>query len=158
MNDQTSDVGVREAILTALKGVVKHAGQSLGTVVRERVYMLLMDLIHSEDDQLRISSSTIFGRFSLVSSVWSRFGNSYITHVNFIHFRAWISPAWPTAYIDWYSNNAVLLELSPSFLFYFIFFLSFLFSIFYAFLLWLSNINIAVLGRYSNLWSTKGSP
>lgn len=69
MNDQTSDVGVREAILTALKGVVKHAGQSLGTVVRERVYMLLMDLIHSEDDQLRISSSTIFGRFSLVSSV-----------------------------------------------------------------------------------------
>lgn len=62
---QTPDVGVREAILTALKGVVKHAGQSLGTVVRIRIYTLLMDLIHSEDEQLRISSSSIFGRFSL---------------------------------------------------------------------------------------------
>lgn len=68
MNEQTSDVGVCEAILTALKGVVKHAGQSLGTVVKTRIYVLLMDLIHSEDDQLRISSSIIFGRFSLVSS------------------------------------------------------------------------------------------
>ncbi|KAL3520591.1 hypothetical protein ACH5RR_018740 [Cinchona calisaya] len=61
---QASDIGVREAILTALKGVVKHAGQSVGTAVRTRIYMLLKDLIDNDDDHIRSSSASIFGIIS----------------------------------------------------------------------------------------------
>ncbi|XP_071922276.1 protein ILITYHIA-like isoform X1 [Coffea arabica] len=61
---QTSDVGVREAILTALKGVVKHAGQSVGIAARTRIYTILKDLIYNDDDQIRSSSASIFGIIS----------------------------------------------------------------------------------------------
>lgn len=61
---QTSDVGVREAILTALKGVVKHAGQSMGVAARTRIYTLLKDLIYNDDDQIRNLSASIFGTIS----------------------------------------------------------------------------------------------
>ncbi|KAL6953511.1 eIF-2-alpha kinase activator GCN1, partial [Sarracenia purpurea var. burkii] len=61
---QASDGGVREAILTALKGVLKHAGKSVSSTVRTRVYTLLKDLIYSDDDQIRASASSILGIIS----------------------------------------------------------------------------------------------
>ncbi|XP_019228337.1 PREDICTED: eIF-2-alpha kinase activator GCN1-like [Nicotiana attenuata] len=57
---QTSDVGIREATLTALKGVIKHAGGSVSIASRTRVYTLLNDLIHNDDDQIRSSAASIF--------------------------------------------------------------------------------------------------
>lgn len=66
---QTSDVGVREATLTALKGVVKHAGQSVGAAARTQICVLLKDLIYTDDDdQIRSSAATIFGIISLYSN------------------------------------------------------------------------------------------
>ncbi|THG08932.1 protein ILITYHIA [Camellia sinensis] len=61
---QVSDGGVREAILTALKGVLKHAGKSVSSSVRIRVYTLLKDLIYNDDDQIRASASSILGIIS----------------------------------------------------------------------------------------------
>ncbi|KAJ4845080.1 hypothetical protein Tsubulata_039395 [Turnera subulata] len=58
---QASDAGVREAILTALKGVLKHAGKSVSSIVRVRVFDQLKDLIHHDDDQVRISAASILG-------------------------------------------------------------------------------------------------
>ncbi|PPD70698.1 hypothetical protein GOBAR_DD32423 [Gossypium barbadense] len=61
---QASDSGVREAILTALKGVVKHAGKSVSPATRTRIYTLLKDLIHHDDDQVRMFASSILGVIS----------------------------------------------------------------------------------------------
>ncbi|KAM7532155.1 hypothetical protein LguiB_035565 [Lonicera macranthoides] len=61
---QASDGGVREAILTALKGVVKHAGKSVSNAVRTRLYAFLKDLIDNEDDQIRSSAASILGMIS----------------------------------------------------------------------------------------------
>ncbi|PHU00606.1 hypothetical protein BC332_30393 [Capsicum chinense] len=58
---QTSDAGIREATLTALKGVIKHAGESVSIASRTRVYILLKDLIHNDDDQIRNSAASILG-------------------------------------------------------------------------------------------------
>ncbi|KAJ6296634.1 hypothetical protein OIU78_022369 [Salix suchowensis] len=58
---QASDAGVREAILTALKGVLKHAGKSVSDPVRVRVFSQLKDLIHHDEDQVRISAASILG-------------------------------------------------------------------------------------------------
>ncbi|KAG6737610.1 hypothetical protein POTOM_059138 [Populus tomentosa] len=58
---QASDAGVREAILTALKGVLKHAGKSVSDPVRVRVFSQFKDLIHYDDDQVRISAASILG-------------------------------------------------------------------------------------------------
>ncbi|XP_019420925.1 PREDICTED: eIF-2-alpha kinase activator GCN1 isoform X4 [Lupinus angustifolius] len=58
---QGSDGGVREAILTALKGVVKHAGKCVSSAVRDRTYSVLKDLIHHDDDKVRIYAASIMG-------------------------------------------------------------------------------------------------
>lgn len=58
---QASESGVREAILTALKGVVKYAGKSVSSAVRTRVYTLLKELIYSDDDQIRLSAASTLG-------------------------------------------------------------------------------------------------
>ncbi|KHN43147.1 Translational activator GCN1 [Glycine soja] len=58
---QGSDGGVREAILTALKGVLKHAGKNLSSAVRTRFYSILKDLIHDDDDRVRTYASSILG-------------------------------------------------------------------------------------------------
>uniref|UniRef100_A0A6N2KG60 TOG domain-containing protein n=1 Tax=Salix viminalis TaxID=40686 RepID=A0A6N2KG60_SALVM len=58
---QASDAGVREAILTALKGVLKHAGKSVSDPVRVRVFSQLKDLIHHDEDQVRICAASILG-------------------------------------------------------------------------------------------------
>ncbi|KAH7543347.1 hypothetical protein FEM48_Zijuj02G0174600 [Ziziphus jujuba var. spinosa] len=61
---QASDGGIREAILSALKGVLKHAGKSISSAVRARIYNLLKDLIHHDDDQVRITAASILGILS----------------------------------------------------------------------------------------------
>lgn len=61
---QASDSGIREAVLTALKGVVKHAGISVGAAVRARVYTTLKDLIHNDDEQARRLAANILGIIS----------------------------------------------------------------------------------------------
>lgn len=71
MTVQASDSGVREAILTALKGVVKHAGKSVSPATRTRVYALLKDLIHHDDDQVRMFASSILGVISQVPYKYS---------------------------------------------------------------------------------------
>lgn len=72
MVQQTSDVGIREATLTALKGVIKHAGGSVSIASRTRVYTLLKDLIHNDDDQIRSSAASIFGIISQVRVILPR--------------------------------------------------------------------------------------
>ncbi|KAG7021005.1 Protein ILITYHIA [Cucurbita argyrosperma subsp. argyrosperma] len=61
---QASDGGIREATLIALKGVMKHAGKTVSSAVRTRVYTFLKDLIHHEDDQVRMSAASILGVIS----------------------------------------------------------------------------------------------
>ena len=63
---QASDGGVREAVLSALKGVLKHAGKSVSDAVRTRVYASMKDLIHNDDDQVRVSAASILGITSQV--------------------------------------------------------------------------------------------
>ncbi|KAK6915301.1 hypothetical protein RJ641_020418 [Dillenia turbinata] len=58
---QASEGGVREAILTALKGVLKHAGKSVSATVRNRVYDLLKGLVNNDEDYIRISTASILG-------------------------------------------------------------------------------------------------
>lgn len=69
---QVSDAGIREANLTALKGVVKYAGMNVSSAVKTRVYMLLKDMIHHDDDQVRISGADILGIISQVCQKCSR--------------------------------------------------------------------------------------
>ncbi|XP_073291108.1 protein ILITYHIA [Primulina huaijiensis] len=61
---QASEPAIREAILTALEGVIKNAGKSLSSVVVTRVHALLKDMIYNEDDQIRNSSAIILGILS----------------------------------------------------------------------------------------------
>lgn len=58
---QVSDGGVREAILSALKGVLKHAGKNVSSAVRDRVYSVLKELIHHDDDRVRMYAASILG-------------------------------------------------------------------------------------------------
>lgn len=66
MTVQASNGGVREAVLTALKGVLKHAGKSVSSAIRSRVCILLEDLIQLDEDQVRISSARVLGTVSKV--------------------------------------------------------------------------------------------
>src|SRR5689334_18748685 len=63
---QAADSGVREAILSAMRGVIKHAGKSIGPAVRIRIFDLLKDLMHHEDDHVRISATSMLGVLSQV--------------------------------------------------------------------------------------------
>ena len=47
--------------MTALKGVLKHAGKNVSVAVRSRIYSVLKDLIHHEDDQVRVYAESILG-------------------------------------------------------------------------------------------------
>ncbi|MED6131161.1 eIF-2-alpha kinase activator GCN1 [Stylosanthes scabra] len=58
---QGSDSGVREAILSALKGVLKYAGKNVSSAVRNRVYSVLKDLIHHDDEKVRAYAANILG-------------------------------------------------------------------------------------------------
>ncbi|GKB83641.1 protein ILITYHIA [Tanacetum coccineum] len=61
-----SNGGVREAILVALKDLVKHDGKSVSAPVKTRVNDLLKEMIYNDDDQIRSSSARILGIISEV--------------------------------------------------------------------------------------------
>ncbi|XP_058216318.1 protein ILITYHIA isoform X2 [Rhododendron vialii] len=61
---QASDGGVQDAILAALRGVLKHAGKSVSSTFRTRVYTALKDLIYNDEDQIRASASSMLGIIS----------------------------------------------------------------------------------------------
>ncbi|KAJ0966557.1 hypothetical protein J5N97_023474 [Dioscorea zingiberensis] len=61
---QASDGGVREAVLTALKGVIKHAGKSVSTTVRSRLCALLKDLLQVDDEEVQVSTAKVIGTLS----------------------------------------------------------------------------------------------
>lgn len=63
-----SDPAVKEAILTALEGVIKNAGKSLSSVVITRLHTQLKEMIYSEDDQMRSSAASILGILLQVKS------------------------------------------------------------------------------------------
>ena len=52
--------------MSALKGVLKHAGKSVSDAVRTRVYVTLKDLIRQDDEQVRVSAASILGITSQV--------------------------------------------------------------------------------------------
>ncbi|CAG7894016.1 unnamed protein product, partial [Brassica rapa] len=59
-----ADSGVREAILSAMRGVIKHAGKSIGPAVRIRIFDLIKELMHNDDDQVRIFATSMLGVLS----------------------------------------------------------------------------------------------
>ncbi|XP_078182456.1 putative protein kinase regulator ILITHYIA isoform X2 [Carex rostrata] len=61
---QGSDGGVRDAVLTALKGVIKHAGKSVSGAIRSRGCLLLRDILVLEDDDARSSAAKVIGLLS----------------------------------------------------------------------------------------------
>eukprot|EP00252_Welwitschia_mirabilis_P007794 TRINITY_DN19495_c0_g1_i1.p1 TRINITY_DN19495_c0_g1~~TRINITY_DN19495_c0_g1_i1.p1 ORF type:complete len:999 (+),score=244.81 TRINITY_DN19495_c0_g1_i1:58-2997(+) len=56
-----TDSGVKEAVLVALHGVLKHAGKSVTPSVVDRVIALLKDLLQSDEDQIRLRASGAVG-------------------------------------------------------------------------------------------------
>ncbi|KAH7283513.1 hypothetical protein KP509_34G010800 [Ceratopteris richardii] len=60
---QASSGGVQEAMLVALKGVLKHAGKSLSSPVLTRV-LSLQEYLCSEDDEVRGSAARALGMVS----------------------------------------------------------------------------------------------
>lgn len=63
---QISDGGIREAVLAALKGVVKHAGKSVSGAVRLRACSLVRDMLQLDDDEVRSSAAKVMGIISQV--------------------------------------------------------------------------------------------
>jgi len=53
-------------VLTALNGVIKHAGKRVSGVIRSRVCILLKDTIQLEDDEVRESAAKVMGTVSQV--------------------------------------------------------------------------------------------
>lgn len=61
---QTSEGGVQEAVLAALKGVMKHAGKSVSNAVRSRAVGLLKDLINLDNDKVQSFAARVLGTIS----------------------------------------------------------------------------------------------
>uniref|UniRef100_J3LSA3 TOG domain-containing protein n=1 Tax=Oryza brachyantha TaxID=4533 RepID=J3LSA3_ORYBR len=58
---QSGDDSVKESVLSALKGVVRHAGKSVSPVVRSRGCDLLKDLLQADADDVRSSAAKAIG-------------------------------------------------------------------------------------------------
>ncbi|KAL3681502.1 hypothetical protein R1sor_024458 [Riccia sorocarpa] len=58
---QVSEGGVREAMLTALKGVMRYAGKNVSQPVLERVVAALEELLPSDEDEVRGLSARTLG-------------------------------------------------------------------------------------------------
>uniref|UniRef100_A0A0E0KIC6 TOG domain-containing protein n=1 Tax=Oryza punctata TaxID=4537 RepID=A0A0E0KIC6_ORYPU len=58
---QSGDDAVKESVLSALKGVVRHAGKSVSPVVRSRGCDLLKDLLQADADDVRSSAAKAIG-------------------------------------------------------------------------------------------------
>ncbi|KAK8967113.1 hypothetical protein KSP40_PGU011431 [Platanthera guangdongensis] len=64
LKEFASDGGVREAVLTALRGVIKHSGKSVSSAVRFRLCTLLKDFIQADVDEVRVSAAKVVGTMS----------------------------------------------------------------------------------------------
>lgn len=53
-------------MLSALKGVIKHAGKSVSAAIRSRGCDLLKDLLHADADDVRSCAAKVIGTLSLV--------------------------------------------------------------------------------------------
>ncbi|CAM6126914.1 unnamed protein product [Calypogeia fissa] len=73
---QSAEGGVREAMLEALKGVMKNAGKSISPPVLERAATSLQDLLQSEEDEVRGSAARTLGILSQYLED-SEFGNLF---------------------------------------------------------------------------------
>ncbi|PKA55682.1 hypothetical protein AXF42_Ash011974 [Apostasia shenzhenica] len=60
---QVSDI-VKEAVLTALRGVIKHSGKSLSNAVRSRLVTLVRGMIQVDFDEVRESAAKVIGTVS----------------------------------------------------------------------------------------------
>eukprot|EP00850_Spirogloea_muscicola_P020733 SM000225S07012 [mRNA] locus=s225:44176:68989:+ [translate_table: standard] len=58
---KNGEAGVKEAMLVALKGVVGNVGKSLSVATQSRVVASLMDLLPSEDDEIRLLAARTLG-------------------------------------------------------------------------------------------------
>lgn len=63
---QSSDGGIKEAVLTALKGVIKHAGKSVSGAIRLRASSLVRAMLQLDDDEVRSSAAKVMGIMSQV--------------------------------------------------------------------------------------------
>ncbi|KQK13484.1 protein ILITYHIA [Brachypodium distachyon] len=61
---QSGDDTVKESVLSALKGVVRHAGKSVSSAIRSRGCALLKDLLEAEADDVRSSAAKAIGTLS----------------------------------------------------------------------------------------------
>ncbi|KAF8675346.1 hypothetical protein HU200_047709 [Digitaria exilis] len=62
---QSGDESVKESVLSALKGVIKHAGKSVSAAIRSRGCDLLKDLLHADADDVRSCAAKVIGTLSL---------------------------------------------------------------------------------------------
>ncbi|CAN6287018.1 unnamed protein product [Urochloa humidicola] len=62
---QSGDESVKESVLSALKGVIKHAGKSVSAAIRSRGCDLLKDLLQADADDVRSCAAKVFGTLSL---------------------------------------------------------------------------------------------
>lgn len=63
---QSGDESVKESVLSALKGVIKHAGKSVSSAIRSRGCALLKDLLQADADDVRSCSAKVIGTLSQV--------------------------------------------------------------------------------------------
>ncbi|CAL4944079.1 unnamed protein product [Urochloa decumbens] len=62
---QSGDESVKESVLSALKGVIKHAGKSVSAAIRSRGCNLLKDLLQADADDVRSCAAKVIGTLSL---------------------------------------------------------------------------------------------
>jgi hypothetical protein len=58
---QSGDESVKESVLSALKGVIKHAGKSVSAAIRSRGCGLLKDLLQADSDEIRSCAAKVIG-------------------------------------------------------------------------------------------------
>lgn len=61
---QSGDESVKESVLSALKGVIKHAGKSVSAAIRSRGCGLLKDLLQADSDEIRSCAAKVIGTLS----------------------------------------------------------------------------------------------
>jgi HEAT repeat protein len=66
---QSGDDAVKESVLSALKGVVRHAGKSVSSAIRSRGCALLKDLLEADADDVRSSAAKAIGTLSQVLQI-----------------------------------------------------------------------------------------
>ncbi|XP_062212235.1 protein ILITYHIA-like [Phragmites australis] len=61
---QSGDESVKESVLSALKGVINHAGKSVSSAIRSRGCALLKDLLQADADDVRSCAAKVIGTLS----------------------------------------------------------------------------------------------